>query len=150
MAQLIQSPKINLATLLLAVLLVSSSALQAEKMLGTDAHNIHYNAFNSSMLTPEIATLYGIERSSSLGVINISVLNKADRAVTAFIDGSAKNPLSQITTLKFNKVTEENAIYYIATFNFADKEHLTFNIVVVPEGEKQLTKLSFSQQFFVE
>jgi len=55
-----------------------------------------------------------------------------------------------LNELNFRKVTEGKAIYYIATFNFIDKGQLTFNFYVVPEGEKQKTKMSFSQQFFKE
>jgi len=129
--------------------LMLTSSFKAEQMKQTDGYNIHYNAFNSAMLTPEIAKQYNIQRSSSLGVINISVLNTSDKAVTAFIEGHAKNNLSQLTKLKFRKVIEGPAIYYIAIFNFTNKENITFNFYVVPEGETHNTKVSFSQQFFV-
>ena len=138
----------------LAVVIACSSAilsfnLHAEQLLKTDRHNIHYNSFNSAMLTAEIAKHYGLQRSTSLGVINISVLNKSDQAVIAFIEGHAKNSLSQIKPLKFKKITEGAAIYYIATFNFVDMEYLTFNFYVVPEGESRRSVVSFTQQFFV-
>ncbi len=139
-----------LSIIVAGCLLFTSIVVQAEQLLKTDAFNIHYNAFNSSMLSPDIAKQYGIQRSSSVGVINISVLNNDDNAVTALIEGHAKNAISQLSELKFKKITEGTAIYYLATFNFADKEELTFNLYIVPNGETKNTKLSFLQQFFVE
>ncbi|MFT5452349.1 MAG: hypothetical protein ACI9N9_001841 [Enterobacterales bacterium] len=41
-------------------------------------------------------------------------------------------------------------MYYIATFNFAEKEQLDFDITVVPKGVTHKIKLNFKQQFFVE
>ncbi len=136
--------------IIVSILAFASLPLQAEQFLETEHHKIHYNAFNSSMLSPETASQYNIQRSQSLGVINIAVLDKTDKAVTAFIEGHTKNSLAQVNELTFRKVTEGKAIYYIATFDFIDKGQLTFNFYVVPEGEKQKTKMSFSQQFFKE
>jgi len=148
--------RLYFATIFTAIAAFSSLTLFAEQVLKTEGYNIHYNAFNSSMLTPEIAKQYEIQRSKSLGVLNISVIKDLGEssdnieAVTAFIEGHAKNSISQMKELNFKKVTEGHAIYYIATFNFAENESLTFNFYVVPKGEKLSTKVSFSQQFFVE
>ena len=101
------------------------------------------------MLTADIAKQYGIKRSTSLGVINISIVDKSGNGVSAFIEGHAKNNLSQLKQLEFTKITEEHAIYYIATFNFVEAEHLNFNFYVVPDGESQRTMVTFVQQFFV-
>ena len=131
-------------------LTLMSLSIQAEQLIKADGYNIHYNAFNSSMLDPEVVNQYGIERSSSQGVLTISVLEKTDKAVSAFIKGNSKNAISQLTTLDFKKITEGHSIYYIATFNFADKEQLNFDITVVPEGVTHKIKLQFKQQFFVE
>ena len=127
-----------------------SLTIQAEQLIKADGYNIHYNAFNSSMLDPEVVNQYGIERSSSLGVLTISVLEKTDKAVSAFVVGNSKNAISQLTILDFKKITEGHSIYYIATFNFADKEQLNFDITVVPKGVTHKIKLNFKQQFFVE
>ncbi|RLA02879.1 MAG: DUF4426 domain-containing protein [Gammaproteobacteria bacterium] len=137
------------STVLGFCLLFSSLSLQAEQVLKTKNYQVHYNAFNSAMLTPEIAKQYGIQRSKSLGVLNISILNNSNQSVTALVDGQGKNPISQITTLDFQKVTEGKAIYYIATFSFADKEQLNFKIRIIPDGAKEMIDLDFSQQFFV-
>jgi hypothetical protein len=90
-------------------------------------------------------------RSTSIGVLTISVLEEENnKAVSAFIVGNSKNAIFQLTTLDFKKITEGQSIYYIATFNFADKEQLNFDITVVPKGVTDKIKLKFKQQFFVE
>lgn len=148
--------RLYLAIMTITITVLSSVTLHAEQVLKAEGYNIHYNAFNSSMLTPEIAKQYEIQRSKSLGVLNVSVLkdlgesSDSIEAVTAFIEGHAKNNISQMKELNFKKVTEGHAIYYITTFNFAENESLTFNFYVVPKGETRSTKISFSQQFFVE
>jgi len=148
--------RLYLAIIITAITVFSSMTLLAEKVIKAEGYKIHYNAFNSSMLTPEIAKQYEIQRSKSLGILNISVLkdlgdsSDSIEAVTAFIEGHAKNSISQMKELNFKKVTEGHAIYYIATFNFAENESLTFNFYVVPKGETTSTKVSFKQQFFVE
>jgi len=129
---------------------LSSFVAQAEQLIKAHGYTIHYNAFNSTILNPAVVNQYGIERSSSLGVLTISVQDKADKAVSAFVIGNNKNAISQLTTLDFKKITEGQSIYYIATFKFADKAQLNFDIIVVPEGVTRKIKLNFKQQFFVE
>lgn len=150
MSQLNRYFRFIFSAFLMTGLMALTPNLLAEQMIKSDGYTIHYNTFNSSMLTPEIATQYGVERSSTLAVINIAVLDASDTAVTAFFEGEARNAVSQLTTLKFKKVTEGKAIYYIATFDFAADETLSFDISVVPDGLKKRIKLSFSQQFFID
>lgn len=123
--------------------------LQAEQVLKSGDYSVHYNAFNSAMLSPEVAEQYGIERSTSLGVLNIAILKHPNTAVTALLEGDAKNAISQLKPLDFTKVREGDAIYYIATFDFADKERVKFDIIIIPDGEQKPIKLNFTQQFFV-
>ena len=127
---------------------INSISLQAEQVLKTDGYDIHYNAFNSTLLTPAIANQYDINRSSILGIINVSILNNLNKPITAFMEGQTKNSLSQVYELNFTKIVEGDAIYYIASFEYIDKEKLTFNINVVPVDENHRIKLNFSQQFF--
>jgi hypothetical protein len=48
------------------------------------------------------------------------------------------------------KVTERDAVYYLAELPFSDEETLNFDIQVIPEGEKAGHNISFTQQFFVD
>jgi hypothetical protein len=146
----IKSLRYAIAVIVSSYLSLLTFSIQAEQLIKADGYNIHYNAFNSSMLNPEVVNQYGIERSSSLGVIMVSVLEEADKAVSAYVAGNSKNSIFQLTTLDFKQITEGEAVYYIATFNFADKEQLNFDITIVPKGITHKIKLNFKQQFFVE
>ncbi len=59
---------------LLALLL--TLPLRAEQMKELGPWQVHYSAFNSSFLTPEVAKAYGLERSRYNGIVNIAVQNK--------------------------------------------------------------------------
>jgi len=143
-------PTVNFAIFTLTLILFGNSSLMAEQMIEKDGYQIHYNVFNSSMLTPKIATQYGIQRVKNRAILNISVLDKDKKAVTALVSGEARNATSQLTSLKFRKIAEGEAIYYLAIFKFVEAENLDFTISVVPDGETSATKLSFKQQLFLD
>ncbi len=114
-------------------------------------YKVYYSAFNSSMLSAPIAKQYGITRSGTNGVINIAV-HKTDgsntTAVEAFVSGSVKNLLSQKTQLKFKKIDEGEAIYYLATFQFSNQDNLVFEINMTPKDEKRRYSFKFQNQFY--
>jgi len=127
-----------------------NSSLMAERMIEKDGYQVHYNVFNSSMLTPKIATQYGIKRVKNRAVLNISVLDMNKKAVVALVSGEARNSISQLTPLVFHKATEGNAIYYLAVFKFVEAENLDFKVSIVPDGTTSAIKLSFKQQLFLD
>ncbi|MFM4989919.1 DUF4426 domain-containing protein, partial [Aeromonas veronii] len=56
--------------------LLMTLPLKAEQMKELGPWLVHYNAFNSSFLTPEVAKAYGLERSRYNAIINIAVQDK--------------------------------------------------------------------------
>ena len=114
-------------------------------------YSIYYNAFNSSVLAANIARQYDITRGNSTGVVNIAVhkgKGEETAAVEAFVSGSIKNLMSQKSKLKFKKITEGDAIYYIATFQFNNLDNLTFEINLTPKTEKRGYNFKFENQFY--
>ncbi|MDO6559254.1 DUF4426 domain-containing protein [Paraglaciecola chathamensis] len=134
--------------MLLANLLFSAMAL-AEQKETLGKWDVHYIAFNSTFITPDIAKHYSIVRSKYNGVINISVLNKADqKAQSAVLTGTARNLLGVSKSLTFKEVSEGDAIYYIAVLPFSDQE--TFRITVnINDGTDQQV-LKFQHKFYAE
>lgn len=124
--------------------------VQAEQLLEIDDYSIHYSAFTSAFLQPNVAKNYGITRSRFRGVLTISVLKEEKGSQHAFITGKAINLSSQEKALVFQEVKEGNSIYYIATFPYTDKEHLRFELDITPEGEARTHALSFKQIFYVD
>jgi hypothetical protein len=113
---------------------------------------VHYSAFNSTFLTPQVARSYKLKRNGYSAILNISVLDNyqpGKPAITASISGSAKNLIGQKRTLNFREVKEGNAIYYLAEFPISDEENLTFDIDV-SAGNKGAGRLKFTQKFYVE
>jgi hypothetical protein len=147
---LVNNLNLKVSALLMLVCSLFTQSLLAEQSVSADGYKVHYNAFTSSMLTADVAKRYGIVRSKSLGVLNIATLKESGDAVTAFIEGSVKDPLSKSQNLKFTKVTEGDAIYYIATFRFTNADLMRFNLYVAPTGEKRSIKVAFDQKFYLD
>ncbi|MNI90139.1 hypothetical protein D3C73_1476300 [compost metagenome] len=106
---------------------------------------VHYNTFNSTYLTPDIAKSAELVRSKNQGVINISVL-KEGKPLMAQVSGSVKDLTSQTVPLKFKQITEQGAIYYIAQYPVDQQEVRTFEIKV-QTGDK-INTINFNQELF--
>jgi len=68
--------KILFKTLILLAALTSLPAI-AQQAQEFDDYIVHYNALSSSLITPEVAKAYGIRRSDSRALINISAVRPA-------------------------------------------------------------------------
>ncbi|MDO9321272.1 MAG: DUF4426 domain-containing protein [Pseudomonas sp.] len=134
----------RLALVLLAFCLALPAMAEQKQSYGT--LDVHYSAFNSSFLQPEVAAAVGLVRSKSQGVVNVALL-QAGKASTGQVSGAVKNLLGQISPLSFKQVKEGTAIYYLAQFPFEQQEMLRFTLNVkgadgVPHS------FDFSQEFF--
>ena len=86
MRQLIRYPVI--------LLFLLTTPLYAEQSKSFGDYTLHYNAFSSDFLSAEVAKKYGIQRSNSKGLVNITVIKKnnaLETPVTANISGNAYN-----------------------------------------------------------
>jgi hypothetical protein len=143
---------------LLAVMLLSlmSVGANAEQKLVFGEYEVHYMGLSSSFLSPEVAKLYDIPRSGSLGFLNIAVLQKSiggqvPAAIDAELKGSIRNLIGQSRELEFRRIREGQAIYYISTFRFDDGDMYNFELDVVPNNAKQKHfDVKFSQRFYDE
>ncbi len=129
-----------------------SLSVHAEQFKNIKNSEIHYSAFNSTLLTAEVATQYQLKRNGHSAILNISVLDNSKLgkpAVDASITGTAKNLIGQIKTLEFKQIKEGQAIYYLAQFSISDEESLTFNINV-DAGMTGSGPITFTQKFYVE
>lgn len=100
-------------------------------------YKIFYSAFNSSFIAPEIAAANNIVRGKDKGLVNIAVMKELTVGTPAVITGRVFNILQQSQKLKFVAIKEQQALYYIAPFEFEDEDYLTFKITVRPnDGSK--------------
>lgn len=141
----------GMVCLALAILPLS---LKAEQSRDFGDFTVHYSAFTTDILSPEIANSYGIRRSSNRVLLNISVLKKvigtSAQPVRAAVKAAATNLISQLRELKMRELNEHGAIYYIGDLKVDHGETLKFDLAVTPEGADGTYNFSFTQQFFVK
>ncbi|WP_339080363.1 DUF4426 domain-containing protein [Pseudomonas sp. TMP9] len=131
--------------LLFIALCLSLPALAERKQSFGDL-DVHYIAFNSGFLQPDIAAANNLVRSKTQGVVNISVL-KAGKASNASVSGVVKDLVGRSHTLTFKRVSEGEAIYYLAQFPFTQQELLRFSLTVSAADGVAHT-LEFNQEVF--
>ena len=138
-------------TIILLALPLVALAEQAKKF---GDYTIHYSAFSSDNLTPEIAKKYAISRSKKLALLNISILKKnangSSEPVQAEIKATVTNLSQQLRVLKTREISEHGAIYYIAEVPASNAESLTYNIEVTPKGSNVPYAFSFQEAFYLE
>jgi len=134
--------------LLAAITALPASAQQAMEF---DEYIIHYNALNSSLITPEVAKAYSIRRSDSRALINISVLKKSGAAARADVTATGRNLTGQTRNVEMREIDEgDGAIYYIGELSVRNMETFDFTVLVTPEGNDKPYTVKFRQQFYTE
>lgn len=127
----------------------SSAYAESSKEFGD--YVIHYNAFRSDTLSPEIAKSYNLTRRNNRVIVNIAVLKKVlnttGKPTAAVVTGHLSNLTGQMKNIEFREIKEGSAIYYLAEAQFTEGEFLKFDIKVTPEGEKQPARLKFDKKF---
>ncbi|WLG96178.1 DUF4426 domain-containing protein [Pseudomonas sp. Z1-14] len=134
-----------LITTCLSVGAMAADVIKAERKEVFGDVTVHYNTFNSTFLTPDIAKAAELIRSKNQGVINVSVL-KGGKPLIAQVSGTVKDLTSKTVTLTFRQVTEPGAIYYIAQYPVDQQETRTFEIKV-QTGDK-INTINFNQELF--
>lgn len=126
----------------------------AEQSQSFGDYTIHYSAFTTDTLTPDVAKLYQIQRSKNRAMVNISVLKNESgtigKPVRAKVEGTAKNLSEQLRELQIREIDEQVAVYYIAESAVNDKETLKYTFEITPEGKDSPYTLSFQEQFYTE
>lgn len=142
------------AKLAAAFMLLWIGPAAAEQSMNFGDYTIHYSAFTTDILTPDVAKGYGIPRSRNRVLLNISVLKKVmgttGQPVKAAVTATATNLSGQLRDLSVRELDEHNAIYYIAETTVAHEETLKFSVRVIPDGDTAPVQFSFDQQFFTQ
>ncbi len=137
-----------------ALLLAATPPAGAEQSKTFGDYTIHYAAFTTDILTPEVARTYKIRRSKNRALLNISVLKKVmgttGQPVRAQVEATATNLSRQLRSLDVRELSEQGAIYYIAEMIVNNEETLEFDLNITPEGESVALRFLFQQQFFTE
>lgn len=132
-----------------ALLLLNSFHIHAEQKQTLGNWDVHFSAFGSTFLSPEVATIYNINRSRNTGIITLSILDKntnAPQDVT--LKASARNLLGVYKTLDFKQIKEGNSIYYITDVSYRNEE--MYRVEVIIKQGKESQTLKFQHTFYVE
>ena len=140
---------------LASLTLMLSVGVNAQQAQQFGDYTVHYNALNSSLISNDVAKAYGIRRSDSRALINISVLKNTENvlptAVKATVTASARNLTGQTRKIEMREVTEgDDAIYYIGELSVRNMETFDFSVMVTPEGQSKPFNVKFRQQFYTE
>lgn len=148
---MLQFTRLSLLALLGMLLLAGRCLAEDNFVKSFDNYEVHYSVFNTSFLTPQVAQAYNIVRSGSKALMNIAVLKKQ-------ADGSMKNVSAIVTgeqydlvrhdPLAFQEVREEQAIYYLSSFEFQNRTTLYFTIMIQPDPNQPAYKLEFNKMLY--
>lgn len=134
------------------LLLVLSQSAIAEQFKQIKDLEVHYSAFTSTIIPPEVTRQYKIKRSGYTALINVTILDRSQvgkPAITGTVKGTAKNLLGTIKSLEFREIKETNAVYYIAELPFVNEEIYTLKIDV-SSGLKGSGNITFNQKFYTD
>jgi len=142
--------------LCLGVALAAQAQIDQTKEIATyqtfGPYTLHYNVFNSTDLTPQVAQAYQLVRGKDRALVNIS-LTKTENGVTslglpALVSGKTRNLMQQQQTLKFIEIKEGDATYYLAPFVFNDQELLYFDVEVAADKNTRPIKITFDRTLY--
>ncbi|HEY9032786.1 MAG TPA: DUF4426 domain-containing protein [Pseudomonadales bacterium] len=133
------------------MLMLSAAAVHADTSVQRFGdHEVHYSVFNTSFLTPQVASAYDIVRSGRKALMNIAVLKRQN-------DGSLVNVAARVSgdqfdlirrePLTFREVREQHAIYYLASFDIQHMITIYFTVNVEVEGQQPF-KVQFNKMLY--
>lgn len=139
------------STTALLVFSLHAAPVMAEQAKRVGDYAIHYNTLNTDTLNPDVASEYGIQRSKSRAMLNVSVIRTSDnQPVEAKVTATSGMLTGHKQTLDIRKIREGEAIYYISDFPVAHRDTLKFTVRVKPEDSRRTHTIEFQKQFFTE
>lgn len=144
-----------LSIIVLVAVLGFSCRVEAQQSQDFGDYVVHYNALNTNFIPPQVAQGYGIKRSSSRALLNLTVLKKVmdnpGTPVRAEVSASGTNLTGQRREIEIRELKDtEGAIYYIGEFPIHNLETYNFTVEVQPAGEAEPLLVKFRQQFYTE
>jgi hypothetical protein len=151
----IQTMKRFLSILLLAGSLAVAVDAAAQQSQDFGDYVVHYNALNTNLIPPQVAQGYGITRSPSRALLNVTVMKKVldtpGTPVAANVSATGTNLTGQLREIPIREIRDpEGAIYYIGEFPVDNLETYRFEVKVAVAGEDEPLMVLFRQQFYTQ
>ncbi|MEX2474756.1 DUF4426 domain-containing protein [Marinobacter sp.] len=113
---------------------------------------VHYSVFPSTFLSAEVAQANNLNRSQSIGIINIAIMREGENGglepVSGQVEGKALNDIQQVKFLAFRRIQEGDAVYFIAQYQYRSAELMTFQITARPTGSGKDLPIRFAHTLF--
>ncbi|MCL7945637.1 DUF4426 domain-containing protein [Marinobacter sp. ATCH36] len=113
---------------------------------------VHWSVFPSTFLAPEVARENNLNRSKSIGIVNISIMQETETGglepVSGQVEGKVLNDVQQVKFLGFRRIQEGNAVYFIAEYQYSNAELMTFQITARPTGSSGDLPIRFAHTLF--
>ncbi|CUB06115.1 DUF4426 domain-containing protein [Marinomonas fungiae] len=130
------------------------STAQANQVSQFGQYQLHYNTFESTFLTPDIAHQYGLTRTKGQAILNIAVTTQAKgelpQSQRAMVSAKVTNLLGQIVPLSFITIEEGDSIYYLAPFTKTDDDILKFTVEAKISADSAPMTVNFQRHFYVD
>lgn len=140
----------SLLAILVALLLLSATVQAQSVSFGE--YEVHYSVFPSTFLSPEIAAANNLQRSRSIGTLNIAIFKKDEHGqistVQGNVEGQVFNEIRQSTFLAFRRIQEGNAVYFISQYQYRPGELMTFQVTARASGHDRDMPVRFSHTLF--
>ncbi len=147
-----RTAKTILTLLVLALPMLPTTASAQDQAVEFGEYEVHYSVFPSTFLTPEVAAANDLNRSRSIGVINIAIMEKGENSglntVQGQVEGKVLNDIRQPTFLAFRRIQEGDAVYFISQYQYRPAQLMTFHITARPSGHGQDLPIRFSHTLF--
>ncbi len=141
--------KYLLALLSIVSLALPAAAVANDKIYKQVGDNkIFFSAFNSTFIDPDVAVANKIVRGKDKGLVNIAVVMGSGTGKAAVITGNVYNIFQMSQTLEFVEVREQDAVYYLAPFEFENEDFLTFKISVRADPQKTAYGFKFQKKMY--
>ena len=147
-------PKIALRIVLASIFLWPCTLPAQENIsVREGSYEVFYSAFNTSFLTPKVASSLGIVRGDDRGLLNVSVLEhfpdgSSHPIAAKTISGSSYDLLHR-RSLNFQEVVETDARYYLAPFKITnDNEMIIIQVDVTPVTSDKSIAIKLERRFF--
>lgn len=133
----------------LSTVLVAANPAAAEQLQKIGAFEAHYSLVPTLFLKPEVAARYAISRGQDRALLNVSLIDPRSGPVQGSVQGGVTDLLGHARDLEFAEVVEGDAVYYLVTLRYDDREVLRFELnIVAPDGTRHLVK--FQQKMYWE
>lgn len=145
-----------LAALAVSALALLSGPAAAQQYEQVGNIQIHYSAVNTSFLPEAVTREHGIQRSTAMALLNVSVIEEREdgttRAVPTTVNGTVGGLSSgdQRTPLSFRTLRSGDTPSQIAVFRIHDDEPMRFDLEVHHDRNAAPAQVSFIQRFYID